>query len=102
MGAQHKSGTLAAILVLASLSAQAADRPVRLQVLPEVAKGVAAMPRILEPADEAERRINTALQRLDAKVGKAATECRNVGGSSSWWERNIDATMRGPRLSVVR
>lgn len=97
MGAQHKSGSLAAILVLASLSAQAAGRPVRLQVLPEVAKGVAAMPRILEPADEAERRINTALQRLDAKVGKAATECRNEGGSSSWWERNIDATMRGPR-----
>jgi hypothetical protein len=56
------------------------------------------MPQIVEPADDAERRINAALQRLDAAVRKAAATCKAEGGPNSSWERGVDATMRGPRF----
>ncbi len=55
------------------------------------------MPLIAEPADDAERRINAALLRLDGNVRKAAA-CKAEGGAHSWWERTVDTTMRGPRF----
>ncbi|WP_457104392.1 hypothetical protein [Methylobacterium sp. P5_C11] len=69
---------------------------------PDLAPGLAAMPQIEAPADDAERRINTALKRLDGKVRKAAGQCKAEGGVHSSWERGVQVPMRGPRfLSLV-
>jgi hypothetical protein len=91
---------IAAALVFslcAAGTALAADRAVHLLVPPPVARNIAAMPQIADPADDAERRINAALKRLDATVAKAARECKGDG-----WSRSIDAPMRGPGfLSLV-
>ncbi len=78
------------------VATHAADRPVKLQVPPPVAKGAAAMPLIANPADDAERRIDTAVQRLDGALRKAIAGCRHDGGKDADWERSIDVPMRGP------
>ena len=54
MNAPRQLGALTAVLVTAAYSAHTADRPVRLQVLPEVSEGAAAMPQILDPAEYAD------------------------------------------------
>ncbi len=87
--------SLSAILLARAI---AADRPVRLTVPPDLARDLSAMPPIADPADAAETGINAALRKLDAKVRKAADECRTDGGKDSSWERSIDAAMRGPRF----
>ena len=56
------------------------------------------MPLIARPADDAEKKINTALLRLDVKVRKAAADCKKEGGKDSTWERNVEVTMAGPRF----
>ncbi|WP_237479119.1 hypothetical protein [Lichenibacterium dinghuense] len=91
-------GLAVAVLLGAVSDVQAADRIVRLQTPPEVMKGVAAMPFIAGPEDEAERRINAALLRLDTSARRAAVQCRTAGGKDSWWERNIQVPMSGPRF----
>ena len=74
-----------------------ADRSVHLAVPSPVAKDIAAMPQISAPVDDAERRINAALKRLDLNVFKASKDCK--GGD---WQRSVDAAMRGPGfLSLV-
>jgi hypothetical protein len=74
-----------------------ADRSVHLTVPSPVGKDIAAMPQIIAPVDDAERRINTALKRLDLTVLKASKDCK--GGD---WQRSVDVTMRGPGfLSLV-
>jgi len=75
----------------------AANRIVRTQAPAELQKDLAAMPRIAGPRDNAERKINTALARLDLNARKAAAECRTEGGRS-WWERNVSVPMKGPRF----
>jgi hypothetical protein len=72
-------------------AAPAADRAVHLVVPPPVRKDIAALPQIADPADDAERRINAALKRLDLNVLKAARACK--GGD---WARSVDVPMRGP------
>jgi hypothetical protein len=75
----------------------AADRVVSLTTPEPVRGSIAAMKLIANPQDAAERAINAALQRLDAKVVKAAEDCK--GGD---WTRVVDAPMRGPGfLSLV-
>jgi hypothetical protein len=62
----------------------------------------AAMPRIAHPSDEAERRINAALNRLDANLAKAIRDCKGPDGARGDWVRKVETTMRGPRyLSYV-
>jgi hypothetical protein len=56
------------------------------------------MPRIANPVDDAERRINTAVHRLDGAVRKAAAECLAEGGKHADFGRHIEVTMRGPRF----
>ena len=74
-----------------------ADRSVHLTVPSPVGKEIAAMPQLSAPVDDAERRINTALKRLDLNVLKASKDCK--GGD---WQRSVDAAMRGPGfLSLV-
>jgi hypothetical protein len=72
-------------------AALAADRPVHMLVPPPVLKDVAAMPQIANPVDEAERRINAAVKRLDVNVLHAAKACEGND-----WSRSVAVTMRGP------
>ncbi|WP_244507488.1 hypothetical protein [Methylobacterium phyllostachyos] len=76
----------------------AADRLVVLKAMPDLRSGIAAMPQIDAPADDAERRINAALRALDGKVRKADQACRTEGGAHSGWTRTIQTPMRGPRF----
>jgi hypothetical protein len=92
-----------ALILLASItliggSAAAADRVVRVQSPPALQKDLDAMPRIAEPRDDAERKINAAIARLDTSARKAAAECRKEGRGRSWYERNVSVPMRGPRF----
>lgn len=91
-----------ALFAALPMPAGAADRSVSLEVPPDLARGLSAMPPIANPVDEAESGINAALRRLDTKVVKAAADCRANGAKTSTWERSVDAAMRGPRfLSYV-
>ena len=71
--------------------ARAADRAVRLETPPPLRKDLDAMPQIVDPADDAERRINAALKRLDANVLKARKDCKGND-----WSRTVEAPMTGP------
>ena len=82
--------------LLAALPARAADRSVQLQTVPPIAKEAAAMPLIADPSDDGERRINTALKRLDVNLRKAIRECKGPKGGPGEWVRQIEPTMRGP------
>ena len=61
------------------------------------------MPLTAQSLDDAERHINTALQRLDRPAARAAHECRTEGPPSSGYRsRAVSVTMAGPRfLSIV-
>jgi len=86
---------LAFSLVAGDLAA--AERIVGIQKPPPLGKDRDAYPRIVAPADEAERRINAAVARLDARLVKSVTECSKSGGRNADWTRTIVVTMRGPR-----
>jgi hypothetical protein len=86
-------------LALSITAANAADRPVKLQTQPPIAKDVPAMPLIDQPQDAAERKINAALKRLDADARTGIAQCKasaKEAQSQSDWARSIDAAMRGP------
>jgi len=73
---------------------------------PRIAKDIAAMPQIAHPADDAQRRINAALKRLDTAVAVAAPDCRKDAqgpdAAAAYWARKVDAPMAGPGyLSIV-
>lgn len=100
--ARRRVGGWGAVLLSLTAPAWAADGPVTLVASSDARPGIAAMPQIAAPADEAERRINAALKRLDARALKAEQACRAQGGKNSSWERSVQAPMRGPRfLSYV-
>lgn len=84
------------LLTVLAGSAGAADRVVSLAAQPALKPGLAAMPQIDSPADDAERRINAALRRLDGPVRKAARACRAEGRTHSSWTRTVRTPMRGP------
>ena len=71
---------------------------VRLTPAPPIAPGVSGYPRIAAPANAAERRINAALTRLDARARAAVRECLADGGRSQYWKRRVEPTMRGPEF----
>lgn len=99
--ARYVAGAAALVLALGG-PIRAADRPVTVSGQPDLKPGIAAMPQIAAPADDAERRTNAALRRLDGNVRKAAQACRAGGGPNSSWERTVRTPMRGPGfLSVV-
>ena len=94
--------TLAAAALFLALPTRASGQSVKLVIPPPVAAGAAAMPLIASPSDEAERRINAALKRLDATLRKAILECKGPDGAPGEWDRKVEATMQGPRyLSYV-
>ena len=98
MTAFARTATAAACLLATLGPGAAADRAVSLEVPPDLAKDLPAMPRIANPVDDAERRINAAVQRLDGAVRKAAGECLAEGGKHADYGRHIEVTMRGPRF----
>jgi hypothetical protein len=81
---------------LSVLSASAAISTVQLQSPPPVAKEAVAMPLIANPSDDAERRINAALKRLDANLRKAIRNCKGHENGPGDWVRKVEPTMRGP------
>ena len=91
---------LVATITMVGATAMAADRVVRVQSPPALHKDLGAMPRIAQPRDDAERKINAAIARLDANARKAAAECRKEGRGRGWWERNVAVPMTGPRFIV--
>lgn len=92
---------LPALPVLAS-AAWAGEGPVTLRVLPPIAARLAAMPRIVRPADAAEARVNAALGRLDRTVRKTLAVSRNDPVHQAFWKRTAKVPMRDPRfLSLV-
>jgi hypothetical protein len=95
---QRLSWLVAAALATTPFQLHAGERAVRLAAPPELQSGIAALPPIAEPADNAERKINDALHRLDASVLKAATECRATDSKHSSWDRSVQVPMRGPRF----
>lgn len=81
------------------IAALAAGQPVVLTKVRPVLSGVDGFPRIAKPVDEPQRRINRALDRLDARVRAAARDC--IGSSSrrgGYWGRQVNVTMRGPEF----
>ncbi|HYC96478.1 hypothetical protein [Brevundimonas sp.] len=68
-----------------------------LTVLPAVAKGIAALPRLAGDT-AATRVINADLERMDAAVRQAVRECLTDGGEYADWYRSVDAPMTGPRF----
>jgi hypothetical protein len=98
----HLARALAIATVLAAAPAGAADGIVRMQPRPELAKDLAAFPRIAAPVDAAASRINVAVGRLDVTVHKAVTDCRKQGGAQAWWERTVAVTMPGPHFLSYR
>lgn len=86
-------------MLLLAATAPGAARPITLARSHPIRPGVDAYPRILAPADEAQRRINRALDRLDLKVRAAARECLSGGGTHPGdWARQVDTPMRGPEF----
>jgi hypothetical protein len=87
--------TFALGFFLVGATGWAADRHVHFRVPPAV-RGIASMPQIIDPADDAENRINAAVSRLDVTVRKAAKDCKLFDGKPGYWDRTIDVPMRGP------
>jgi hypothetical protein len=85
---------VALLLLLSAAPGLAAEGAVTLVQQPKIA-GADAFPRIANPKDEAEKRINAALDRQDRQLRKAAAECRANGKDTSW-DRTVTAPMTGP------
>ena len=102
MARLFRSLAITALLTVLASSACLADRTVRVRSPSDLAKNLGSMPRIVEPRNAAERKVNAAVARLDASVRKASTACRKDGGARSSWERNVSVPMRGPRFISYR
>ena len=84
-------------VVLAALVAGAPAGPLALRQPPAVG-GVAAFPEIAAPTTPEQRRINSALARLDQRARAAARDCLSGARGQGEWSRQIDVTMRGPEF----
>ena len=74
-------------------------QPITLMKSVPVLHDINGFPRIARPADDAQRRINRALARLDLKVRTAARDCMSGGGTHPGdWSRQIDVPMSGPEF----
>lgn len=89
-------GFAVASVIAGNTTAVAQDGGIELKALPPIAKDVAAFPRIAALANEAQQRINRALDRRDAQVKGTAKDCQ--GGA---WIRVISVSMRGPRYLAL-
>lgn len=71
-----------------------------LALQPELAKDVAALPRLTGDT-AAIRAINADLTRMDGQVRKALPDCFEQGRDYAYWARYVDAPMIGPRFFTV-
>lgn len=81
-------------------AASAADAPVQLTPMPDIAPKIGAFPRVIAaPDDKAAARIDAALDKRDASARQMQKDClANVDKpSDADYERTIWVTMRGPR-----
>ena len=85
-----------AVGFLSTLPACAAVSTLQLQSPPPVGKKAVAMPLIANPSDDAERRINVALKRLDANLRKAIRDGKGNDNGPGGWVRKVEPTMKGP------
>lgn len=83
-----------------AVSATPALQPPSLRFQPELAKGIAAMPR-LTGETTAIRAINAELAHMDGQVRAALPECVASGVADTYWQRFVDAPMMGPRFITV-
>ncbi len=90
------------MLAILILAAATVSQPIAMTRPRSVSGQVPAFPRIASPADAAQRRINRALGRLDAKVRAAARACFADSTNPTSWQRHIDMTMRGPAFLSYR
>ena len=91
-----RAGLVPALFFWLVGGAGAAERMVEVKA-GKVAKDIDAYPAIVQPADEAEGKINAAVSKLDARVKKAVAECRREAGKNADWSRTVEVAMRGPR-----
>jgi hypothetical protein len=81
-------------------STASAEMP-SLRFLPELAKGIAAMPRVTGETPEV-RAINADLERMDGQVRAALPQCGVADpAAGTSWERFMAAPMMGPRFITV-
>jgi hypothetical protein len=94
---RFRSGAVPFILgfLVTGATGWAADRHLHFRVPPAV-RGIASMPQIIDPVDNAENRINAAVSRLDGIARTAAQDCKLSDGKPGYWDRTIDVPMRGP------
>lgn len=90
------------MLAILILAAATVSQPIAMTRPRPVIGQVQAFPRIASPADAAQRRINRALDRLDAKVRAAARACFADSINPTSWQRRIDSTMHGPEFLSYR
>lgn len=83
---------------LLAQDAAAADRDVALRLLAPLSHDVDAFPRVADPVDDAGRKINGALDRLDAAARKGMAECRREGRGRASWERMFTVPVTGSGL----
>lgn len=81
---------------LLASSAAAADREVRLRISAPIARDIPAFPRIADPVDDAERKVNLSLDELDRTVRKGADECRLASKGRASWERMFSVPVTAP------
>ena len=86
-----------AVVALAGPAAAVQDDLVTIKKTPDVAKGVAAFPR-LAGGDAITQKINNALAKGDLRVRKAAKDCATEGKGRADWSRGVEVSMRGPRF----
>jgi hypothetical protein len=86
---------LASCLQMAT-SAGAAEREVRLRLLHNVTRDIPAFPRIADPVDDAERKVNVALDHLDARARSAARDCKRDAKGRGSWERMLSVPISAP------
>lgn len=93
----QRAGLAPALFFCLAASAAAAERVVDVTKPATLGKDIDAYPRIAQPVDEAEKKINAAVAKLDGRVKKAAADCRREAGKNWDWTRTLAVTMRGPR-----
>jgi hypothetical protein len=89
-------GVIAGKLFQLAVGAGAAEREVRLRLLNDISRDVPALPRIADPVNDAERKVNFALDQLDARVRSAERDCRRDAKGRRSWERMLSVPISAP------
>jgi hypothetical protein len=99
MSKEKRVGAILASLALGLIaSAALADAvPLAFTKVPDVAKNIAAFPR-LAATDAMSQKVNDALAKGDGRVKAGIKTCLINAGKKGDWSRAVDITMKGPRF----